>query len=168
MKQCQEVVRQIKEQHHRTQWINLHSLSPDSLLTVLTNINGNLALTGLVLKNTSIDSRCINELIQVLTNNNVTSLHLVSSPLLSHDYHMIASALSTNTTLKSLRLSNDNNITDKDIPHICYLISVNTKLKNICLDYCPNITKFGIQQVSAVLHKNKRLIKLSINGNIFR
>ena len=149
-------------------WINLHSLSPDSLLTVLTNIKGNLALKGLVIKNTSIDSRCVNELIQVLTYNNIVNLRLVSSPLLSHDYHMITSALSTNATLRSLRLSNDNNITDEDIPHICHVISVNTKLKVLCLDYCPNITKFGIQQVSTVLHKNKRLINLSINGNVFR
>ena len=37
--ECKEVIHRLKRQQHTTWWIELISLSPQSLLTVLTDIN---------------------------------------------------------------------------------------------------------------------------------
>ena len=59
--------------------------------------------------------------------------------------------------MKVLYLYNDNNITDKDIPHFFQVIINNNTLEELDFTDCPNITKFGEQQLQNVLVKNNSL-----------
>ena len=52
----------------------------------------------------------------------IKELRLYSSPLSPNTLQMITNALSINTTMKSLWISNDDNITDNDLPHMLYYI----------------------------------------------
>ena len=164
MEQCKEVMSQLKRQQHTRQHITLMTLSPDSLLTVLININECL-VKELEIVNTPFDFDCVSQLARVVTfNKTVKYLYLRSSPLLPDTYHLLTTALSSNDTLKSLHLLRDHNITDKDIPHICDFITTNITLQYLSLTSCHNITKYGIQQIQNVIVNNKSLTSLSINN----
>ena len=147
--------------------IVLKSSSPESLLLVFSNI-GECPVKTLHIENTPLNSRCVTKLSSVITENKkMEELRFYSSPLSPNTLQMITNALSINTTLKSLWISNDDNITDNDIPHISYIISINRKLRRLSLD-CPNITEFGVQQISKVSDKNSTLTYLYVNGNKLR
>ena len=163
--ECKEVMHQLKKRQYITWRIEVNSLSPDSLLTVLTNINECL-VRGIYILNTSFDSGCINKLVEIVTyNKTVEVLYIFSSPLLPDTFYLLATALSSNDTIKRLWLSYDKNITDKDV---CHFIASNKTLEELCLNYCPNITNFGIQQIQKLLFNNKSLSYLYINGNKLR
>ena len=164
--QWEQVMSQLKKS--RIYWkIVLKSSSPESLLLVFSNID-ECPVKALHIENTPLNSRCVTKLSGVLTENKkMEELRLYSSPLSPNTLHMITNALSINTKLKSLWLLNDYNITDNDLPHICYIISINRKLRRLSLD-CPNITEFGVQQISKVSDKNSTLTYLYVNGNKLR
>ena len=157
MAECKEVIRQLKRRQHTTWRIALNSLSPQSLLTVLTDING-CKVWGLDIENTPFDSNCVSQLSQVLTyNQTMEVLYLDSSPLVPDTYHLLTTAVVGNKIIKRLYLVGDNNITDKDIPHFSNLI-INTKtLEVLYLSGCPKITKFGKQQLQNVCVNNNSL-----------
>ena len=167
MAECKEVIRQLKRRQHTTWIIELKSLSPQSLLTILTDING-CQVRGLDIYNTPFDSNCVSQLSQVLTYNQtmeVLSLH--SSPLVPDTYHLLTTAVAGNKIMKELYLWHDNNITDKDIPHFSNLI-INTKtLQSLNLAVCPKITKFGKQQLKNVRVNNNSL-RVYFNGERLR
>lgn len=166
--ECKEVVRQLKRQQHTTWSVELISLSSDSLLTLLANINDCL-VRRLYIYNTLIDSHCVSEMVQVVNfNKTMEELHLTFSPLLPNIYYLLTTAISYNNTLKILRISYDNNINDRDIPHICNVITTNKTLKSLYFTHCPRITKFGIQQIQKAFVNNKSLDVLYINGNWLR
>ena len=169
MAECKEVVRQLKRQQHTTWRIELYSLSRDSLLTVLSNLN-ECPVRVLYVRNTRFNhARCVNELVKVMTyNKTMKCLRLYSSPLLPDTYHLLTAALSSNKTLNSLHLWYDKNITDNDIPHICDLITTNTTLEYLYLYDCPNITESGIQKIQKELVHNKSLVRFFINGSTLR
>ena len=78
MAECKEVIRQLKRQQHTTWSIELNSLSPQSLLTILTDIN-ECQVRGLYIYNTHFDSKCVSQLSQVLTyNQTMEALYLIS------------------------------------------------------------------------------------------
>ena len=157
MAECKEVIRQLKRRQHTTWSIELDSLSPQSLLTVLTDING-CQVKGLYMENTPFDSNCVSQLSQVLTyNQTMEVLDLNSSPLVPDTYHLLTTAVVGNKIIKRLVLWNDNNITDKDIPHFSNLIINNKTLEVLHLTHCPNITKFGKQQLQNVCVNNNSL-----------
>ena len=158
MVECKEVIRQLKRQQP-TEWsIKLETLSSKSLLTIVTDINEECQVRGLYIENTRFDSRCVTKLAHVVTTNKtLEDLRFVSSPLLPNTYHLLTTALSSNNTLKSFDLVDDNNITDEDITHICDLITNNTTLEYLNLKDCRNITKSGIQQIKTVLVNNESL-----------
>ena len=157
MAECKEVIRQLKRLQHTTWSILLDSLSPQSLLTILTDIN-ECRVRGLYIENTPFDGNCVSQLSQVLTyNQTMEVLYLHSSPLVPDTYHLLTTAVVGNKIIKRLYLWNDNNITDKDIPHFSNLI-INTKtLEELYLIGCPKITKFGKQQLQNVRVNNNSL-----------
>ena len=163
MAECKEVIRQLKRRQHTTWRIVLYSLSPQSLLTILTDIN-ECQVRRLDIWNTPFDSNCVSQLSQVLTyNQTMEELYLISSPLVPDTYHLLTTAVVGNKIIKVLYLFNDNNIADKDIPHFSNLI-INTKtLQALYLNYCPKITKFGKQQLQNVCVNNNSL-RVYCNG----
>ena len=80
-----------------------------------------------------------------------------SSPLLPDTYKLLTAALTNNRVMKVLYLYNDNNISDKDIPHFFQVITYNNTLQELDFTDCPNITKFGEHQLQNVLVKNNSL-----------
>ena len=157
MAECKEVIRQLKILQHTTWWIELYSLSPQSLLTILTDING-CQVWALYIRNTPFDINCVSQLSQVLTyNQTMEVLSLRSSPLVPDTYHLLTTAVVGNKIIKGLYLLHDNNITNKDIPHFSNLIINNKTLQYLSLNYCPKITKFGKQQLQNVCVNNNSL-----------
>ena len=157
MAECKEVIHQLKRLQHTTWSIELKSLSPQSLLTILTDING-CQVRRLSIVNTPFDSNCVSQLSQVLTDNQtMEELWLFSSPLVPDTYHLLTTAVVGNKIIKGLYLLYDNNITDKDIPHFSHLIINNKTLQVLYLKDCPNITKFGKQQLQNVCVNNNSL-----------
>ena len=157
MVECKEVIHQLKRQQHTTWYIELKSLSPQSLLTVLTDIN-ECKVWRLDIVNTHFDINCIIQLSQVITyNKTMEYLRLNSSPLLPNTYRLLTTALTNNTIIKVLELYNDPNITDNDIPHFSHLINNNNTLQSLYLYDCTNITKFGKQQLQNVVVNNNSL-----------
>ena len=124
----------------------------------------------LEIHNTFFDSNSIADLSNALLsfNNTIEELELWKSSLPPNSLRMIVNALSLNTTLKTLVLRGDKNITDEDLPHICRILTSNKTLKRLYLNSCPNITNFGEQKISKVLHNNTTLSYLCINGKYFR
>ena len=168
MAECKEVIRQLKRRQHTTWRIELNRLSPQSLLTILTDING-CQVRRLYIGNTHFDSDCVSKLSQVLTyNQTMEYLTLNSSPLVPDTYHLLTTAVVGNKIIKRLGLSFDNNITDKDIPHLSTLITNTNTLQALSLYDCPNITEFGEQQLQNVVVNNNSLKYLSVNGNVLR
>ena len=161
------MIRQLKILQHTTWWIIvLNSLSPQSLLTILTDING-CQVRELYIYDTPFDSNCVSKLSQVLTyNQTMEELYLHSSPLVPDTYHLLTTAVVGNKIIKRLVLWGDNNITDKVIPHLSTLITNTNTLQVLYLIRCPNITKFGIQQLQNVVVNNNSLKKLFVNNNV--
>ena len=165
MEECKEVIHQLKTLQHTTWRIELKSLSPQSLLTILTDIN-ECKVRELNIYNTHFDSNCVSQLSQVLTyNQTMEALHLISSPLVPDTYHLLTTAVAGNKIIKSLYLFNDNNITDKDIPHFSNVIINNKTLEVLRLTNCPKITKFGKQQLQNVCVNNNSL-RVYFHGEI--
>ena len=167
MAECKEVIRQLKRRQHTTWYIELNRLSPQSLLTILTDIN-ECQVKGLYIMNTPFDSSCVSQLLQVLTyNQTMEVLYLHSSPLVPDTYHLLTTAVVGNKIIKELELWYDNNITDKDIPHFSNLIINNKTLQALYLTGCPNITEFGKQQLQNVRVNNNSL-SVYFNGERLR
>ena len=165
MAECKEVIRQLKILQHTTWRITLISLSPQSLLTVLTEIN-ECQVWRLEICYTHFDSNCVSQLSRVLTyNQTMEELSLYSSPLVPDNYHLLTTAVVGNKIIKRLELWDDNNITDKDIPHLSNLITNTNTLQYLYL-YCPKITKFGKQQLQNVCINNNSLKSLYVNDNM--
>ena len=157
MAECKEVIRQLKRRRHTTWRIILNSLSPQSLLTILTDIN-ECQVRSLYIMNTPFDSNCVSQLSQVLTyNQTMEDLILNSSPLVPGTYRLLTTAVVGNKIIKRLWLWYDNNITDKDIPHFSNLIYNTKTLQVLHLFDCPKITKFGKQQLQNVCVNNNSL-----------
>ena len=166
MAECKEVIHQLKRRQH-TKWIIvLDSLSPQSLLTVLTDIN-ECQVKRLNIWNTHFDINCVSQLSQVITDTQtIEVLYLYYSPLVPDTYHLITTAVAGNKIIKGLWLRYDNNISDKDIPHLASLITNNNTLEELYFYDCPKITKFGEQQLQNVCVKNNSLKNLYVNGNV--
>ena len=157
MAECKEVIRQLKRLQHTTWIIELISLSPQSLLTILTDIN-ECQVRELYIENTPFDINCVSQLSQVLTyNQTMEVLYLHSSPLVPDTYHLLTTAVAGNKITKVLYLYDDNNITNKDIAHLSHLIINNKTLQVLYLRGCPKITKFGKQQLQNVCVNNNSL-----------
>ena len=165
MEQCEEVMSQLRnEQETRKHWeITIELSSSDILLIVLNNIDKCL-VRELNIVDTPLNSHCVSILSHVLTYyETIETLRLYSSPIPHNSLQMITDAMSSNTTLKTLMMSGDDTITDKDMPHLCKMLTVNTTLKQLEFNNCHNITEFGRHHLSEILNHNKTLSNLVIN-----
>ena len=113
---------------------------------------------------TSLDSKCVSILSEILkTNKTIKILDLYSSSL-TGGIKQVSDSLFNNKTLEQLVLSDVTDITDEDITHLSTMLSSNTTLKELDLSYC-NITDNGVRYICEGLTKNQTLTMLNIGGN---
>ena len=118
----------------------------------------------LYIDSTSLDSKCVSILSEILkTNKTIKILGLYSSSL-TGVIKQVSDSLFNNKTLEQLVLSNITNITDEDITHLSTMLSSNTTLKVLQLSNC-NITDNGVQYICEGLTKNQTLTMLNIGRN---
>ena len=154
----------IKEQQTRKEWsIHLYSSSPESTAVVINNLN-KCTVWSLYIWYTSLDSKCVSILSEILkTNKTIKTLWLHSSSL-TGGIKQVSDSLFNNETLEQLVLSNATGITDEDMTHLSTMLATNTTLKELQLSYC-NITDNGVRYICEGLNKNQTLTTLNIGGN---
>ena len=114
--------------------------------------------------NTSLDSKCVSILSEILkTNKTIKTLQLESSSF-TGGIKQVSDSLFNNKTLEQLVLYNFTDITDEDITHLSTMLSSNTTLKVLYLFNC-NITDNGVRYICEGLTKNQTLTLLNIGGN---
>ena len=114
--------------------------------------------------NTSLDSKCVSILSEILkTNKTIKRLELFSSSL-TGGIKQVSDNLFNNKTLEQLWLYDVTDITDEDITHLSTMLSSNTTLKELELSNC-NITDNGVRYICEGLTKNQTLTSLDIRGN---
>ena len=114
--------------------------------------------------NTSLDSKCVSILSEILkTNKTIKILWLVSSSL-TGGIKQVSDSLFNNKTLEQFVLCNVTGITDEDITHLSTMLSSNTTLKVLYLINC-NITDNGVRYICEGLTKNQTFTTLSISCN---
>ena len=116
------------------------------------------------IEHTSLDSKCVSILSEILkTNKTIKILRLYSSSL-TGGIKQISDSLCNNETLKQLWLSQVTGITDEDMTHLSTMLATNTTLKVLCLYNC-NITDNGVRYICEGLTKNQTLTTLNIGRN---
>ena len=114
--------------------------------------------------NTSLDSKCVLILSEILkTNKTIKRLELFSSSL-TGGIKQVSDSLFNNETLEQLVLANVTGITDEDMTHVSTILATNTTLKELYLFNC-NITDNGVRYICEGLTKNQTLTTLNIGRN---
>ena len=154
----------IKEQQTGKKWsINLYSSSPESAAVIINNLN-KCTVWSLDIWHTSLDSKCVSILSEILkTNKTINRLWLDSSSL-TGGIKQVSDSLCNNETLEELVLSHVTGITDEDMTHLSTILATNTTLKVLWLSNC-NITDNGVRYICEGLTKNQTLTKLNIGRN---
>ena len=113
---------------------------------------------------TSLDSKCVSILSEILkTNKTIKKLWLWSSSL-TGGIKQVSDSLFNDKTLEQLWFSYVTDITDEDITHLSAMLSRNTTLKVLDLINC-NITDNGVRYICEGLTKNQTLTSLDIGHN---
>ena len=121
-------------------------------------------MRSLYIRDTSLDSKCVSILSEILkTNKTIKRLVLFSSSL-TGGIKQVSDSLCNNETLEQLVLYDVTGITDEDMTHLSTMLATNTTLKVLRLPYC-NITDNGVQYICEGLTKNQTLTTLNIGGN---
>ena len=154
----------IKEQQTGKEWnIRLFSSSPESTAVIINNLN-KCTVRRLDIWHTSLDSKCVSILSEILkTNKTIKRLWLVSSSL-TGGIKQVSDSLFNNETLEVLWLYNVTGITDEDMTHLSTILATNTTLKELWLTNC-NITDNGVRYICEGLTKNQTLTTLNIGRN---
>ena len=154
----------IKEQQTGKEWsITLWSSSPKSTAVIINNLN-KCTVRKLDIDYTSLDSKFVSILSEILkTNKTIKRLELYSSSL-TGGIKQVSDSLFNNKTLEELVLCYVTGITDEDITHLSTMLSSNTTLKVLELYNC-NITNNGVQYICEGLTKNQTLTELDIGHN---
>ena len=114
--------------------------------------------------NTSLDSKCVLILSEILkTNKTIKTLELYSSSL-TGVIKQVSDSLCNNETLEELVLYDVTGITDEDMTHLSTILATNTTLKVLWLLNC-NITDNGVRYICEGLTKNQTLTTLNIGYN---
>ena len=122
-------------------------------------------MRSLYIRNTSLDSKCVSILSEILkTNKTIKTLDLLSSSLTGGIKH-VSNSLFNNRTLEQLLLSVVTGITDEDMTHLSTILATNTTLKGLYLFNC-NITDNGVRYICEGLTKNQTLTTLDISRNL--
>ena len=118
----------------------------------------------LYIGDTSLDSKCVSILSEILkTNKTIKRLGLYSSSL-TGGIKQVSDSLCNNETLEQLELWNVTGITDEDMTPLSTILATNTTLKELRLFNC-NITDNGVRYICEGLTKNQTLTMLNIGGN---
>ena len=121
-------------------------------------------MRSLDIQDTSLDSKCVSILSEILkTNKTIKKLELSSSSL-TGGIKQVSDSLCNNETLEELLLSDVTGITDEDMTHLSTILATNTTLKELCLSNC-NITDNGVRYICEGLTKNQTLTALNISHN---
>ena len=113
---------------------------------------------------TSLDSKCVSILSEILkTNKTIKRLWLYSSSL-TGGIKQVSDSLFNNKILEELWLLDVTDITDEDMTHLSTILATNTTLKELHLSNC-NITDNGVQYICEGLTKNQTLTTLNIGHN---
>ena len=118
----------------------------------------------LYIDNTSLDSKCVSILSEILKTNKTIKILVLWSSSLTGGIKQVSDSLFNNKTLEQLVLFNVTDITDEDITHLSTMLSSNTTLKVLWLSNC-NITDNGVQYICEGLTKNQTLTELNIGRN---
>ena len=114
--------------------------------------------------NTSLDSKCVSILSDILkTNKTIKRLRLEYSSL-TGGIKQLSDSLFNNNTLKVLVFSDVTGITDEDTTHLSTMLASNTTLKEVHLINC-NITDNGVRYICKGLTENHTLTTLNIGRN---
>ena len=121
-------------------------------------------MRSLYIQHTSLDSKCVSILSEILkTNKTIKKLWLHSSSL-TGGIKQVSDSFFNNKTLEKLWLYNVTGITDEDMTHLSTMLATNTTLKELWLSNC-NITDNGVRYICEGLTKNQTLTKLDISDN---
>ena len=113
---------------------------------------------------TSLDSKCVLILSEILKTNKTIKTLMLHSSSLTGGIKQVSDSLCNNETLEQLVLSNVTGITDEDMTHLSTILATNTTLKVLRLSNC-NITDNGVRYICEGLTKNQTLTTLSISRN---
>ena len=114
--------------------------------------------------NTSLDSKCVSMLSEILKTNKTIKRLVLSSSSLTGGIKQVSDSLFNNKTLEKLLLWDVTDITDKDMTHLSTILMINTTLKVLRLYNC-NITDNGVRYICDGLTKNQTLTTLNIGCN---
>ena len=154
----------IKERQTGREWsIDLNSSSPESTAIIINNLN-ECTVWRLDIVNTSLDSKCVSILSEILKTNKTIKRVLLQFSSLTGGIKQVSDSLFYNKTLQELVLYNITCITDEDMTHLSTMLSSNTTLKELHLYNC-NITDNGLQYICEGLTKNQTLSTLNIRDN---
>ena len=113
---------------------------------------------------TSLDSKCVSILSEILKTNETIKRIVLWSSSLTGGIEQISDSLFNNKTLKEFVLYDITDITDEDMTHLSTMLSSNTTLKELELINC-NITDNGVRYICEELSKNETLTTLNIGDN---
>ena len=119
---------------------------------------------SLYILNTSLDSKCVSILSEILKTNKTIKTLVLESSSLTGSIKQVSDSLFNNETLEELMLWNVTGITDEDMTHLSTILATNTTLKELYLSNC-NITDNGVRYICEELTKNQTLTTLNIGGN---
>ena len=154
----------IKEQQTGKEWsIRLYSSSPESTAIIINNLN-KCTVRSLYIWYTSLDSKCVSILSEILKANKTITILVLQSTSFTGGIKQVSDSLYNNKTLENLWLWDVTGMTDEDITHLSTMLASNTTLKELYLLNC-NITDNGIQYICDGLSKNQTLTMLNIGGN---
>ena len=119
---------------------------------------------SLSILNTSLDSKCVSILSEILENNKTIKTLVLESSSLTGGIKQVSDSLFNNETLEELWLYHVTGITDEDMTHLSTILATNTTLKELHLSNC-NITDNGVRYICEGLTKNQTLTTLNIGDN---
>ena len=153
----------IKEQQTGKEWnISLYSSSPESTAVIINNLN-KCTVRRLDIQKTSLDSKCVSILSEILKTNKTMKTLVLESSSITSGIKEVSHSLFNNKTLEKLLLHNVTGITDEDMAHFSSMLSSNT-LKELWLNNC-SITDNGVQSIFEGIAKNQTLTTLHIGRN---
>ena len=113
---------------------------------------------------TSLDSKCVSILSEILKTNKTIKKLVLQSSSLTGGIKEVSDSLFNDKTLEELVLYNVTGITVEDMTHLSTILATNTTLKELYLYNC-NITDSGVRYICEGLIKNQTLTTLNIGGN---
>ena len=163
--ECITLICQILIDRRPCDKIKLCSLSTDSAIILLSLLHLTKSVKELRIEDTQLTIDAIYCVCYLININQIEFLRLINTSLsTSGGLHLLTDAISTNTSLKKIRLMHEE-LTEDDVMKISQVLRKNKTLEQLYLRYC-KITDNGLAQLlSNGLMHNRTLNSLSIRGN---